>query len=52
MDYLVIQVESQSVLAARFGVAGTSLSFSGAAEFALNEEQTLSAVAGRIAAGH
>lgn len=51
MDYLVIQVESQHVLAARFGVAGTSLSFSGAAEFALNEEQPLSAVAGRIAAG-
>ena len=51
MDYLVIQVESQRVLAARFGVAGTSLSFSGAAEFALNEEQPLSAVAGRIAAG-
>jgi general secretion pathway protein L len=51
MDYLVIQVESQRVLAARFGVAGTSLSFSGAAEFALNGEQPLSAVAGRIAAG-
>ena len=51
MDYLVIQVESRRVLAARFGVAGTSLSFSGAAEFALSEEQTLSAVAGRIAAG-
>lgn len=51
MDYLVIQVESQRVLAARFGVAGTSLSFSGAAEFALNEEQPLSTVAGRIAAG-
>jgi general secretion pathway protein L len=52
MDYLVIQVESQRVLAARFGVAGTSLSFSGAAEFTLNEEQTLAAVAGRIAAGN
>ncbi|MDR3579116.1 MAG: type II secretion system protein GspL [Oryzomonas sp.] len=52
MDYLVIQVEAQRVLAARFGVAGTSLSFSGAAEFALNEEQPLSAVAGRIAAGN
>jgi len=51
MDYLVIQVESHRVLAARFGVAGTSLSFSGAAEFPLNEEQALSAVAGRIAAG-
>lgn len=51
MDYLVIQVEPQRVLAARFGVAGTSLSFSGAADFALNEEQPLSAVAGRIAAG-
>ncbi|GFE59528.1 type II secretion system protein GspL [Geobacter sp. AOG2] len=51
MDYLVIQVEPHRVLAARFGVAGTSLSFSGAAEFPLNEEQGLSAVAGRIAAG-
>ena len=51
MDYLVIQVEPQRVVAAHFGVAGTSLSFSGAAEFALNEEQPLSAVAGRIAAG-
>jgi len=51
MDYLVIQVESHRVLAARFGVAGTSLSFSGAAEFPLSAEQTLSAVAGRIAAG-
>ncbi|QEM69841.1 hypothetical protein FO488_17890 [Geobacter sp. FeAm09] len=51
MDYLVLQVESQRVLAARFGVGGTSLSFSGAAEFELTEEQPLSAVAGRIAAG-
>jgi general secretion pathway protein L len=51
MDYLVIQVESQRVLAARFGVAGTSLSFSGAAEFEITEEQPLSAVAGRIGAG-
>lgn len=51
MDYLVIQVESQRVLAARFGVGGTSLSFSGAAEFEITEEQPLSAVAGRIAAG-
>jgi len=51
MDYLVIQVESQRVLAARFGVSGASLSFSGGAEFALNGEQPLSAVAGRIAAG-
>lgn len=51
MDYLVIQVDPHRVLAARFGVAGTSLSFSGAAEFPLNEEQGLSVVAGRISAG-
>ncbi|QEM68943.1 hypothetical protein FO488_12780 [Geobacter sp. FeAm09] len=51
MDYLVLQVESHRVLAAGFGVAGTSLSFSGAAEFEITEEQPLSAAAGRIAAG-
>jgi len=51
MDYLVLQIETNRVLAARFAVSGASLSFAGGAEFALDEEQTLSDVARRIAAG-
>jgi general secretion pathway protein L len=51
MDYLIMQVEAERVLAGCFAINGSSLSFVGATEFMLDDEQPLSTVAGRIAAG-
>ena len=51
MEYLVIQVDEESVLAARFGFGGRSMTLAGAATFQLEEGQDLAAIAGRIAAG-
>ena len=51
MEYLIIQVEKQRVTVARFGVSRRTATLAGAASFPLDEEQGLSAVAGRIAAG-
>lgn len=51
MDYLIIRIAENNLTVARFGVSGRSLALEGSAQFDLNEEQDLTAVAARIAAG-
>ncbi len=51
MEYLIIQIQEQQVLAARFGFGGRSATLAGAASFELGNGQELAAVADRIAEG-
>ncbi|HEX9022633.1 MAG TPA: type II secretion system protein GspL [Geobacteraceae bacterium] len=51
MEYLIIQVEENRVVAARFEVTGRSATSAGAAVFPLDEEHTLGGVATQIAEG-
>ena len=51
MEYLIIQVEENRVIAARFEVSGRSATSAGAAVFTLDAEHTLASVAAQIAEG-
>jgi len=51
MEYLIIQVAEQQVVAARFDLSRNSATLAGSALFELSEEQDLAAVAARIGEG-
>lgn len=51
MEYLIIQVEEQQVIAARFELSRKSATLAGSAVFALDGEQDLAGVAARIGEG-
>jgi general secretion pathway protein L len=51
MEYLIIQVEEQQVVAARFELSRKSATLAGSAVFALDAEQDLADVAARIGEG-
>ena len=48
MDYLIIQYSAETIIAARFGVTGKELTFSGAAECALDHDNGPADIARQI----
>ncbi len=51
MDYLIIQYSAETIIAARFGVTGKELTFSGAAECALDHDNGPADIARQIGEG-